>query len=162
MKLSRTLDLVLTSKERALSPFWTMQSKEISEKLWLPIKIDSVDSVLSSSKELSINNPMGKSWFSIKKKHPQMKNSLMTSFQSSQFSLPDCMDSEVVSLKTKSKAKLKTQKTTINKTKEKQEKKTKETPKKLKTIKFRLFPNDEQKKNYIYNLNNFVGIIIQY
>ena len=120
-KLSKTLDLVLTSKEMALTPFWTQQSKEISQKLWLPTKTDSVDLVLISSKELSQNTPMGQSWFSIKKKHPHKKNSLMTSFQSSQFSLPDCMDLGATVLNKKSPP--------------------------LKTIKIRLFPTETEKKN---------------
>ena len=99
-KSLKILDQALTLKEKVLTPFWTSHSKEISEKLWLPTKIDCVDSVLNLSSE-SLKAPMGKSWFSIKKKHPQKKNSLMTSFQSSQFSLPDSMDSEVIQSKTR-------------------------------------------------------------
>lgn len=34
----------LTSKEKDLRPFWTPVYKELSDKLWLPIKIDYVDS----------------------------------------------------------------------------------------------------------------------
>ena len=117
-KLSKTLDQASISKEKVLTPFWTQQSKEISKKLWLPTKIDCVDSVLSSSTELSKSTPMGRSWFSIKKKHPQKKNSLMTSFQSSQFSLPDSMDSEVMTSKEKSNPQLKTIKIRIFPTKE--------------------------------------------
>lgn len=119
-KLSRTLDPVSTSKGKDLKPWWTKQSKVISEKLWLPTKIDSVASVLNLSKESFKHTPMGKSWFSIKKKLPPKKNSLMTSFQSSLFSLPDSMDSEVMPLKTKSKT----------------------VP--LKTLKMRLFPTPEE------------------
>ena len=118
--LSKTLDLVSTSKEKDLTPFWTSQSKELSKKLWLPTKIDCVDSVLNSSNESSQNTQMGRSWFSIKKKHPLKKNSLMTSFQSSQFSLPDSMDSDPIPLKNKLK-------------------------KPLKTLKVRLFPTDNEK-----------------
>ena len=123
-KSLKILDQVLTSKEKVLTPFWTSQSKEISEKLWLPTKIDCVDSVLNLSSE-SLKAPMGKSWFSIKKKHPQKKNSLMTSFQSSQFSLPDSMDSEVIQSKTRYG---------------------KPAPPSVKTLKIRLFPNMEEKK----------------
>jgi len=119
-KLSRILDPVLTSKGKVLKPWWTKESKVISEKLWLPTKIDSVVSVLNSSKESSKPTPMGKSWFSIKKKLPLKKNSLMTSFQSSQFSLVDSMDSGVTPLKTKSKI----------------------VP--LKTLKLRIFPTNEE------------------
>jgi len=123
-KSLKILDQALTLKEKVLTPFWTPHSKEISEKLWLPTKIDCVDSVLNLSSE-SLKAPMGKSWFSIKKKHPQKKNSLMTSFQSSQFSLPDSMDSEVIQSKTRYG---------------------KPAPLSVKTLKIRLFPNMEEKK----------------
>ena len=128
MKLLKILDQASISKEKDLIPFWNMQSKEISKKLWLPTKIDYVDSVLSSSKTLLQNNPMGKSWFSIEKKLPLKKNLLMTSFQLSQFSLPDSMDSEVVKSKIKSE----------NKQKEE---------KKIKTLKFRIFPSEKEKED---------------
>lgn len=120
-KLLRTLDQASISKERVLTPFWTQQSEEISERLWLPTKIDCVDSVLNSSTESLQNTLMGQSWFSINKKHPQKKNSSMTSFQLSQFSLPDSMDSEVTPSNEKSKQKL------------------------LRTLKIRLFPTTEEK-----------------
>ena len=123
-KSLKILDQVLTLKEKVLTPFWTQHSKEISEKLWLPTKIDCVDSVLSLSSESS-KTPMGKSWFSINKKHPQKKNSLMTSFQSSQFFLQDSMDSEVIQSKTRYG---------------------KPAPLPLKTLKIRLFPNTEEMK----------------
>ena len=123
-KSLKILDQASTSKGKVLTPFWTTQSKEISEKLWLPTKIDYVDSVLNLSTESS-KAQMGKSWFSIKKKHPQKKNSLMTSFQSSQFSLVDSMDSEATPLKSKLK-------------------KQPQIP--LKTLKIRLFPNIEEKE----------------
>jgi IS605 OrfB family transposase len=128
-KLLETLDQASTLKEKDLTPYWTQQSKVISEKLWLPTEIDYVDSVLNSMNELSNNTPMGKSWFSIKNKHLQKKNSLMTSFQLSQYSLPDSMDYEVINSKTKSKNKL------VNKT----------DSKKIKTLKVRLFPSDKEK-----------------
>jgi len=124
-KLLKILDLESTLKEKVLIPFWTPQSKVISEQLWLPTKIDCVDSVLNSSKESLNNNLMGKSWFSIKKKHPLKMNSLMTSFQLSQFSLPDSMDCEVIQSKNKSKNKLQKQ---------------------YKTLKFRIFPTDSEKE----------------
>jgi len=130
-KLLETLDLVSTSKEKVLTPFWTSQSLEISKKLWLPTKIDSVDSVLTSTSELSENTLMGKSWFSIKKKHLQQKNSLMTSFQLSQFSLQDSMVSEVTNLKTKSKKKP------------------------LRTLKMRLFPTKEEKEKIKHSLEEY-------
>lgn len=127
MKLLKILDQVSISKEKDLIPFWNMQSKETSKKLWLPTKIDYVDSVLTSSKTSFQTSQMGKSWFSIEKKLPLKKNLLMTSFQLSQFSLPDSMDSEVVNSKIKSE----------NKQKEE---------KKIKTLKFRIFPSEKEKK----------------
>ena len=127
-KLLKISDQVLISKEKVLTPFWNQHSKVISEKLWLPTKIDYVDSVLNSSNESLNNSLMGKSWFSIKQKLPLNKNSLMTSFQSSQFSLPDSMDSEVINSKNKLK-----------------KKRLKKKPKQFKTIKFRIFPSDDEK-----------------
>src|ERR1700730_18439027 len=73
-RLSKILDPDSTlNQEKVLTPFWTVLSKEISQKLWLPTETDSVDSVLSSSKESS-TSPMGSSWFSIEKKCPPKKN----------------------------------------------------------------------------------------
>jgi hypothetical protein len=152
-QLLRILDQASALKEKGFQPFWTKQSKEISQKLWLPTGIDCVDSVLSSSNESSSKTEMGKSWFSIKKKRPQTENSLMTSFQSSQYSLRESMDSEVIP----SKRKLKQQPKEKTEEKEgKEEKKTKEKTEKegtktkeeknLKTIQFRLFPTEEEKK----------------
>lgn len=122
--LYQIMDQVSISKEKDLKPLSPKQSKEISKKLWLPTKIDCVASVLTSSKTSLKNTVKGKSWFSITEKLPQKKNSLMTSFQLSQFSLPDSMDSEVTLSKNKSK----------NKQVEK-----------IKTLKIRLFPTNEEK-----------------
>ena len=116
-----TLDQVLTLKEKDLKPFWMKQSKEISEKLLLPTKIDYVDSVLSSSKASlnpSLNPPqMGESWFSIDKKKIQKNKSCNTSLPLSQFSLPNSMGYEVM-----------------------------ESKKEYKTLKIRILPNEEERK----------------
>ena len=97
------------------------QSKEISEKLLLPTKIDYVDSVLSSSKASlnpSLNPPqMGESWFSIDKKKIQKNKSCNTSLPLSQFSLPNSMGYEVM-----------------------------ESKKEYKTLKIRILPNEEERK----------------
>ena len=122
-KLSKILDQALISKEKDLTPFWNEQSKERSKKFWLPTKIDSVVSVLNSS-NTSLKPPMGESWFSIKKQLPPRKNSLMTSFQLSQCSLPDSMDLEVTPSRKKSGKAV--------------------TPK-MKTLKIRMFPTEDQK-----------------
>lgn len=121
-KLSLILDRVSTSREKGLKPYWTKQSGEISQKLWCPTETDCVDSVLTSSKESSLPTPLGKSWFSIKEKHPQTRSSLETSFRSSQYSLPVSMDSEV----TLSKGNL-----------------NESVP--VKTLKIRIFPTESQK-----------------
>jgi putative transposase len=120
-QLLKTLDRVSTSTERTLKPFWNQQSEEMSKKLWLPTEIDCVDSVLNSSKDSSVNTPMGKSWFSIKEKRPQKKNLLATSFQSSQYSLLDSTDLEAIP--------------SVNKSKNA-----------VRMLKMRLFPNQLQKK----------------
>ena len=125
----KTLDQALTSKEKVLTPFWTRQSEEISQRLWLPTKIDCVDSVLNSSKESS-PAVMGRSWFSIKKKHPQKKSLLMTSFRSSQFSLPDSTDSEATNSRGKSRSP-------------------------LKTLKFRLLPSELEKSFLTDSMDQF-------
>ena len=122
-----------------------MQSKEISEKLWLPTKIDCVDSVLNSSKESFSNTLKGKSWFSIKRKHPHMKNLLMTSFQSSLFSLPDYMDLEVVKSKITSK----------NQSQKKKSQIVHKNVEKLKTLKFRLFPTEDEKEQLQIQFDQF-------
>ena len=126
--LSKILDQVLTSKEKEFKPFWMQQSKEISEKLWLPTKTDCVDSVLSCSNVSYHNAPMGKSWFSITMKHPLKMNSLMTSFQSSQYSLQGYTAFEA----TPSKNKLGTRSK-------------KNVSLRLKTLKGRFLPTQEQK-----------------
>ena len=129
-KLCTILEAESTSKERTLKPWWTKESKEISKKLWLPTETDYVASVLTSS-NTSYPSQMGKSWFSINKKLPPKKNSLMTSFQLSHFSLPDSMDSEVTPLKSKSKTKP------------------------LKTLKMRLFPTEEETKSLKLMMEQF-------
>ena len=86
-KLSKILDRVSTLKEKGLTPFWTQESKELSKKLWLPTKIGSVDSILTSSKELSKDSPMGESWFSIERCLPLKKNLSKISSPLSQYSL---------------------------------------------------------------------------
>ena len=141
-KLLETLDQVSTLKEKDLTPYWTQQSEEISKKLWLPTKIDYVDSVLNSMNESSNNTPMGKSWFSIKNKRLRKKNSSMTSFRLSQYSLPDSMDYAVINSKTKLKNKLaKKNKKQTNTTEEDNDK----PEKKVKTLKVRLFPTQDEK-----------------
>jgi IS605 OrfB family transposase len=116
MKLLKILDQASTQKEKVLTPFWTKQSEEISKRLWLPTETDSVVSILRSSKELSKNSQMGRSWFSIKKIFPQKRRLQETSSKLSQFSLPEFTDSEA----------------TLSNDR-------------LKTLKIRIFPTQEEK-----------------
>src|SRR3990167_5585384 len=130
MKSLKILDQASTLKEKDLTPFWNQQSKELSEMLWSPIKIDYVVSVLNSSQDSSRNHPeMGKSWFSINKKLPQKKNSLMTSFQSSQFSHLGSMVSGVTP----------SENTSTN----------------LKTLKIRIFPTQEERTKIHLTTNQY-------
>lgn len=128
-ELSQILDLDLTLKEKDFKPFWNSQSKEISKKLWLPTEIDSVDSVLSCSNPSS-NPPMGKSWFSIEKKRPQKKSLSTISLPSSLCSRRGSTDCEATRLKNNSS-------------------------KQLKTMKFRAFPTEEQKKEIQEGCNQY-------
>jgi len=92
-KLSKILQALLTGKEKGLLPFWTESSKEISKKLWLPTKTGSVDSD-SNSYNISFNNIESNSWFSIKQAQMNVKSSLTTSSQLSQFFPQDITDIE--------------------------------------------------------------------
>ena len=132
-ELLEILDQESTLKEKVLKPFWTQESTELSRRLWLPTRIDCVDSVLISSMESLSDAPKGKSWFSIKEKYPEKKNSLMTSFPSLQYSLPDSMDLEAINSRKKSKKRIEEKTEEIEEEKEI-----------LKTMKFRLFPTEEQ------------------
>jgi len=92
--LSRTLDLVLTTKEKVLKPFWNKLVEENSNKLWLPTRTDCVDSD-SSSYSSSFNSlPMLKSWFSNKLTLPQNKSLLKTSLILPQRLPPELMEGE--------------------------------------------------------------------
>lgn len=67
-----------------LSPFWNKSKEMLSEKLWLPRKIVSVDLDLNSSNG-SASNTTPTSWFSSKMTLPQKKSSLQNSWTSSKF-----------------------------------------------------------------------------
>ena len=121
-KLSKILDQVSIRKEKVLTPFWTPESKEISEKLWLPTETDCVESTLISSKASSKNTLKGKSWFSIKKKRLLKKN-LSQTFSPSLLSFPG---DSTVSGAILSKEELKS--------------------KPLKTLKMRIFPTQTEKE----------------
>jgi putative transposase len=80
--LSQTSEAVSTSKEKDFKPFWTPHYKELSGKLWLPTKIDSVDSDLIYL-NISSKSKEEKSWFSTKRIILQNKSSLEISLPSS-------------------------------------------------------------------------------
>lgn len=71
--------LGLIGKEKDFLPFWNNQSKALSEKLWLPTKIDYQESH-STSLNTSSTFMEHPSWFSIKRMNNQLnKNSPKTS-----------------------------------------------------------------------------------
>jgi transposase len=146
--LLRILDQELITKEKDLKPFWTLQSKEISKKLWLPTKIDSVDLDMSSSNTLLAPTLKGKSWFLTTVKVPQKKKSVKMSLASSQSLVPELMVLE--NIKPKLKKNLKKEK--VLQLEEPKKKKKKD--KKLKTVKVRILPTKKQRSL----LNSWFGI----
>jgi len=77
----------LIGREKVLKPFWTKQCEDISQKLWLPIETDSVDS-RSNFWSGSSSDVESNSWFSMKKKiNPATKNS-QTIFSPSYMFIP--------------------------------------------------------------------------
>ena len=74
-KLLKILSENAARVEKNIRPFWTPESKKMSNKLWLPDDTDSIDSILKTPDELSNSSPMGTSWFSIKRRLPLKKTS---------------------------------------------------------------------------------------
>lgn len=119
--------------DKVLDPFWNKSTKEMSRRLWLPIKTDSVDLDLNSWNG-SLKNSMLNSWYSVRimtKKTP-LENFQMTYLQSLQSLLPEIMDCEQVLIKEQEKKKK------IKKSK------TKKSAEKSKHI--QIYPNIEQKQ----------------
>ena len=137
IELLKTLVLDLISKEKVLTPFWNQLSEDISMKLPLPTKTDYADSDLNLSSQ-SLESIMGKSWFSMMKTNLQTKNSQMTSLVSSQYFPPNYTGGEVIEIK---ELKAKTYAITD---KEKIE---------YKTLKFKLFPSEEEKE-LLFDMSN--------
>lgn len=98
MKYIPNSDLVLTSTEKNLKPFWNSSIMEMSKNLWLPIKIDSadLDQIWSNS---SLKRMEGDSWFSMSKIYPQNKNLFMTLPASSILLAPDSIPLETTKKK---------------------------------------------------------------
>jgi putative transposase len=156
-----TLVLALILKERDLKPFWNEYTKEISKKLWLPIKTDSVDSDLKLWNG-SLKNQMQNSWFSTlfqkATTNQEQQNLQKTCCQSQQFLLPEIMEIDQQDIGEKEKKVKTKKKEKKNENKQKNEKENEE--KEFKSIKLRIYPDNEQKKilrkwfgvsRYIYN-----------
>lgn len=97
-KLSKISAPGLTSKEKALKPFWTPQLTEISSKLWLPTETDSQDSASILSDGL-LSEAVANSWFSTRLIYPRNKNSLKICLPSCTCSPAGCMALEVTKTK---------------------------------------------------------------
>ena len=136
-ELLKILVLDSISKEKALTPFWSPLSKEISKKLSLPIKIDYAGLDLNLSNQ-SLESIMGKSWFSMTKTKLQTKNLRRTSLVSSQYFPLNYMGGEVVEIK-----ELKTKTYSI----------TDKDPIEYKTLKFKLFPSQDE-KDLLFDISN--------
>src|SRR3989304_1265043 len=102
MKLLAILEALLIGAEKDCLPFWTESSKEISKKLWLPTKIDSVD-LDSNSYPICLTNIKSSSWFSIKYQNQKLKNSPTTSPQLLPFFPPDSTGPENIMISRKVK-----------------------------------------------------------
>lgn len=141
-----------TSKDLVSSPFWNSSIKDMSMKLWSPIKTDCVDLDMKSSNGY-LNNEILDSWFSVKiqAKKIHLENCQKTYCQSLTSSLLETMDSEQVNRGDGGKKKVRKIKTKMK------------IPKKdpaAKARKVRIYPNEEEKKTlkkwfgcsrYIYN-----------
>ena len=88
MSSSLISEVESTLKGEAFKPFWTNSSKEISEKLWLPIQTDFQD-LDSSSLSGCLVNLMQNSHTSIKKTNQLNQRCYLTSWKSLQSLQPD-------------------------------------------------------------------------
>ena len=82
----------LITKELSLEPFFKPYSKEISKKLWLPIKTDLLESALISSSGYLLNSGQSlQAWKMTNTQKEPVMTSQMTSWQLSQSLVPDTM-----------------------------------------------------------------------
>lgn len=125
-KVSEILDKAVVFRERKLEPFWNKKSENTAEKLWLPSESYANKSILSATKKSVANTKLGKAWFSIEEKHPLVKNEKMTSFSLPQFSLPKSLEKDETG-----------------------------DGEKLRTLKMRIMPTPEQKKELDVMFNQF-------
>jgi len=89
MMLLQILVRELILKGRGYRPFWTEQSRDLSENLWLPTKIDLQDSALNSSSILSKKEAGGSKFWIKKNIDPQNRNLQTISLASSTSSIVD-------------------------------------------------------------------------
>ena len=105
-ELSKISEVDSIGKDQDYLPFWNQFTQEMSQKLWLPTKIDCVVSDMNLWNS-SLRNLMSTSWFSVEvqtHKTP-LKNFLMTSWQSLQSSLQKTMACEQQIIEEKEKQK---------------------------------------------------------
>ena len=92
---SLILDLVSTTTEKTLNPFFNTSYKEISKKLWLPIKTDCQESdSLFLNGYLACSDPNLHHWTQTDSQKQQEIKCSMKSWKLSQSLLPDTMDFE--------------------------------------------------------------------
>ena len=121
-KSLKIADLLSSSKEKILMPFWNQQSAQISKRLLLQTKTDYLHTVILSSTKSS-TAIMESSWFSIEKKIAVTKILPEILFQSALVEPLKSMDLPTIELKQLSEPELK-----------------------YKTMRFMLHPTKEQKK----------------
>jgi len=88
MNSSQTLEVASTSRDPACELYWNKQVAEWSQKLWLPIGTDYVDSHMILSNTF-LNSMVQDSWFSHKMAPP------MTKLNSVKISLPSTLSLSV-------------------------------------------------------------------
>jgi len=96
--LNQILDQELIIKEPILKPFFNSSLKEISKKLWLPIKTDLQDFSLNSSNGSLLNSGLSLQAWKVKKMQNgiQVMNSQTTSFKLLQSLQPDTTEVESI------------------------------------------------------------------
>src|SRR6478735_395584 len=94
IQLLKTLDPDLTSRGKDFYPFWNSSREEMYNRLSLPLKTDSLDSVSTSSSGYAIDTKLN-SWFSTETKiNHQSKNLSKTFYPSSKFLIAKGMEEE--------------------------------------------------------------------
>ncbi len=94
--LSQTLDQELILKGKDFKPFWTKYSKEMSQKLWLPLKTDSPDLDTNCLNQYLQNLEQNLQVLQTSNINLRNKNYPKISSQSLQFSHPDITEKETI------------------------------------------------------------------